>query len=244
MNTDIRLKVGFFNHTKIVRLKRRLGAEGVLSLLVLFAYTAQNKPSGDLVGMDAEDIEIASGWCGDVGAFVSVCENLKLIDVRKKLYSIHDWHTHQPWAAGADKRSQQARDGANSRGDKHEKKQPRYADSMPTAMLNDADSNAPFLSLPKNKTTPYTDTTYSLEFLSFYELYPKHTEKREAFKLWKTKVINGNVEKIMGALRLQIEAKMFSDEKQYIMSPRKWLHGDRWEDEIQTQTTGTTYGGI
>ena len=119
MNTDIRLKVGFFHHTKTVRLERRLGADGVLSLLRLFAYTAQNKPDGDLIGMDSEEVEIAAGWNGDIGLFVNACRELKLLDICKGIISIHDWHVHQPWAAGAEKRSQQASDAANCRWEKH-----------------------------------------------------------------------------------------------------------------------------
>mgnify|MGYP000243346383 CR=1 FL=1 len=60
MNRDIRLSVGFFDHPKIIKLERQLGYEGVIALIRLWLWVAQNRPSGLLSGMDDEDIAIAA----------------------------------------------------------------------------------------------------------------------------------------------------------------------------------------
>lgn len=165
MNTDIRLKVGFFHHTKIVRLERRIGASGVLSLLRLFAYTAQNKPDGNLSGLDDEEIEIAAGWTGKQGEMIEACVGLRLLDKNGPGYVIHDWHTHQPWAAGAEKRSKQASDAAKKRWEKTEQKQPSNADSMQPEDSQHADSNAPSpsLTLPTKSLNPLSENKFTDE---------------------------------------------------------------------------------
>ena len=108
MNTDIRLSVFFLDHPKTVKLKRRLGLEGVESLIRLWTWAALNRPDGD-VGQDSDDIEIAARWDGEPGAFVSALESLKWIDLRDGRYLLHDWQEHNPWAADADERSDEAR---------------------------------------------------------------------------------------------------------------------------------------
>ena len=72
-----------------------------------------------------------------------------------------------------------------------------------------------------------------LVFVSFYALYPKRAEKAEALKQWlKLSETELTPEFIIEVLIAQKEAGMFPDDPKYIMSPRKWLFGKRWEDEI------------
>ena len=54
MNTDIRISVTFLQNPKIKKLERRVGLEGLKALLALWIWTAQNKPTGDLAGLDNE----------------------------------------------------------------------------------------------------------------------------------------------------------------------------------------------
>lgn len=103
--TDIRLACSFRDHPKRKKLQRRLGAAGVLALVDLWSWCGTNKPTGDLAGMDDEDIEIAAGWDGAAGVFVTTLRELRLLDER----TLHDWETHQGWAFGAAERSQAAR---------------------------------------------------------------------------------------------------------------------------------------
>lgn len=139
MNSDIRIAVSFLDHKKTIKLQRRLGADGVLCLVRLWCYTAQNKPDGILSGMDAEDIEIAAKWNGEVGAFVSTLKEVEWLD-HDEIYSIHDWKEHNPYAFHAKSRQKQARKAAAAR---YAKPKSEHAHSMQTALLNTDGSTTP-----------------------------------------------------------------------------------------------------
>ncbi|GEB79242.1 hypothetical protein DDE01_06570 [Desulfovibrio desulfuricans] len=108
MNTDIRLSVGFWSHPKVKRLARRCGLEGVRSLQILWMWAAQNRPDGNLSGMDALDIELAADWLGDEGALVAELHG-RFLDGEEGTWELHDWQEHNSWAAQADDRSDAAR---------------------------------------------------------------------------------------------------------------------------------------
>lgn len=109
MNSDIRLSVGFFDHSKTIKLERQLGLEGVIALMRLWLWAAQNRPSGILSGMDEDDIEIAARWKGEVTAFNCVVTALKLLDKVNGTYQIHDWQEHNAWQSDAENRSNASR---------------------------------------------------------------------------------------------------------------------------------------
>ena len=100
MNTDIRLSVNFWRNHKIKKLERHLGLEGVKSLQILWLWAAQNRPSGILNNMDADDIECDAEWNGEQDAFINELIDLKLIDVAPDgTYLLHDWEQNNEWAA-------------------------------------------------------------------------------------------------------------------------------------------------
>lgn len=109
MNSDIRLSVGFFDHPKTIKLERQLGLEGVVALMRLWLWAAQNRPSGVLSGMDEDDIEIAARWNGVQGAFNAAVATLKLLDCFEGMYHIHDWQEHNTWQSDAENRSNASR---------------------------------------------------------------------------------------------------------------------------------------
>ncbi len=118
MNTDIRLSLGFWDNPKILKLERRLGLEGVKSLLILWQWVAQYQPNGYLLGADWEDIEVASRWHGEEGKFAEILTELALLDVLDEGgYAIHDWAIHNPWASEAETRENEARLAAIKRWD-------------------------------------------------------------------------------------------------------------------------------
>lgn len=150
MNTDIRLKVGFLDNQKVVKLQRRLGAEAVLSLIRLWIYAAENKPDGILDGFDSEDIEIICCWSHADGILPALLK-LKLLEQIVGGFIIHDWEEHNPWAANAKSRSEQAKEAAKTRWDKERfKKQvvKPHADRMQCVYDEHAEGNAPFLTFP------------------------------------------------------------------------------------------------
>ena len=96
MNTDIRIDVGFLDHLKTVKLERRLGVDGVKSLVALWLWSAQNKPSGDLSDYSIEDIASYSSWKGKPEIFMEALVDLEWIDEESGKSKIHNWHKHQP----------------------------------------------------------------------------------------------------------------------------------------------------
>ena len=117
---DIRLSVGFPDHPKTIKLERRLGFQGIRSLLSLWTWAAQNRPDGNLGGandhattvqrpLDEEDIEIVAKWPGEPGLFVATLVMLGWLDQTTHGYCLHEWQQHNPWVAAATDRGDKAR---------------------------------------------------------------------------------------------------------------------------------------
>ena len=147
MTKDIRLSIGFLDHPKTIKIQRTLGSDGILSLIRLWAFSAQYKPDGVLTGMDADDIEIASKWNGMQGALLTALLTHKWVDEKvdedgSKTYVLHDWEDHQGYVCHSEDRSKQAKRAAETRW-KNKEKCSRNADSIEGAMPKDAKRNAP-----------------------------------------------------------------------------------------------------
>lgn len=112
---DIRIKVGFFKHHKTQKLRRSIGAEGVLALLELMCWTRVNRHRGSLDGMSDEDVEIAGNWTGTGGAFVAALIETGWLDGETFSRKVHDWKEHQAYSFYADKRVAIAKMGAKAR---------------------------------------------------------------------------------------------------------------------------------
>lgn len=109
MNTDIRLSIDFWTHPKTVKLERRVGLEAVKSLQILWIWAAKNRPSGDLSGMDSEDVEIAAQWSGAEGQFFDEALKIGWLEKAGNRLLLHDWKIHNPWAANSEGRGDKAR---------------------------------------------------------------------------------------------------------------------------------------
>jgi hypothetical protein len=108
MTPDIRISIDFWKHHKTVKLERRLGLEAIRSLTMLWMWAAQNRPDGDLSGMDDEAIEISAEWNSDK-PLIEILAELGWIDGEPMSRSIHNWKKRNPWAASSDKRSNAGR---------------------------------------------------------------------------------------------------------------------------------------
>jgi hypothetical protein len=106
---DARIAIGLPSHPKTKKLIRRLGQQAGWNLVCLILWTASNRPDGDLCGMSIEDIELAADWHGEDGAFVAALADVRFFDGEDGCYMLHDWHEHNPWAAGSNQRSAKAR---------------------------------------------------------------------------------------------------------------------------------------
>lgn len=109
MNSDFRVSVDFFAHHKTKKLKKRLGYEGVVALLQLWAYAARLRPDGDLSGMEEEDIELAADWCGEEGTLVPTLKSVGFLDEDEGGLRLHDWQENNAWAAAGESRSDASR---------------------------------------------------------------------------------------------------------------------------------------
>ena len=109
MNTDIRLSVGFWRHPKTVKLQRRLGLEAVRSLQILWLWAAENRPSGDLSGLDDEDISIAADWTDEARSFAGALSSIGFLDGESGSYSLHGWLENNSWAAAEPSRGDKGR---------------------------------------------------------------------------------------------------------------------------------------
>ena len=106
---DARIATGLSSHPKTKKLIRALGQGGAWNLICLITWAAANRSDGDLAGMTVEDIELAADWLGDEGAFVSELVRVRFLDQDGENYALHDWAEHNPWAAGAEARSEKSK---------------------------------------------------------------------------------------------------------------------------------------
>ena len=92
----------------------------------------------------------------------------------------------------------------------------------------------------KSKKSKKRRNDYPDDFEEFWRIYPRHEDKKKAFKVWQTALKNGATadEIIAGAARY---AKYRAGEpEQYTKHPSTWLNGDCWENKYST--AGTGYG--
>ena len=123
--SDIRVDTKFFQHPKTLKLLRRLGPGGVVGLLRLWLWTAENRPTGYLHGLGADDVDLIAGGAdqsidltgptgptGQTGPlpFCETAKGLGWIDEADDgTLVLHEWAVHNPWAADAPNRSDKAR---------------------------------------------------------------------------------------------------------------------------------------
>ena len=118
MKVDIRVDADFIGDPKTQRLIRELGDKVISSLLSLWGYAAKHRTKGILRGLSSGEIAEVARWNGDSKQFVSSLVRLRWLEKRGKVYSIHEWEIHQPYAFFAEERSQAARNAAETRWNK------------------------------------------------------------------------------------------------------------------------------
>ena len=112
MNKDIRIATSFIHHPKTIKLRTRLGPEGLVSLISLWAFAGEYRPKGRLKNMTDEDIAIASQWTGDPSEFVKVLDDIGWIDADNGDWILHDWEEHNGYAFYSDERKKRAKKAA------------------------------------------------------------------------------------------------------------------------------------
>lgn len=85
---------------------------------------------------------------------------------------------------------------------------------------------------PSIQGNPFVKPKYAAgQFESFWSLYPKKTEKKDAQRAW-LKVPAAEFPKLMTRLKQFIAVDWLGREKALIPNPATWLNGERWNDEI------------
>ena len=123
MNTDIRIDIRLPRHWKYRKLKRAIGTAPMEYLIVFWGTVAEQKPDGNLIGWDSADIEDAAGWDGEPGVFCAAMMAAGFLDETETGFLPHDWADHQPWAVGAEERSEKARSAAKAKWGKTSKEE-------------------------------------------------------------------------------------------------------------------------
>ncbi|NID06629.1 hypothetical protein HBF26_17170 [Luteibacter jiangsuensis] len=108
VSADARISTALPAHPKTKKLVKRLGGAAAWHLVCLFLWAAANRSDGDLTGMSDEDIELAVDWAGPDGELATTLADVGFLDGEPGEYRIHDWAEHNPWAAGAEARSERA----------------------------------------------------------------------------------------------------------------------------------------
>jgi hypothetical protein len=126
---------------------RRCGDIAFYNLLSLWSFVSQNRPDGDLSGLDQEDIEIACNATSNATSIYQALLDLGFLEQDEKggLF-VHDWEEHNGFACFAKERSKKAKNAAKARWARNsdntvEKK--NDATSIGLALLDSACSNAP-----------------------------------------------------------------------------------------------------
>jgi hypothetical protein len=145
---DVRLKVGFFNHPKTLRVERDLGSDGVLCLIRLLMFARVNRhKDGSFSGLTDEDIEAAAGWhrCERYanGMLVACLSHAGFLDGEIGERKIHEWKDHQAFAANFHKRSKAGKANATARWDKTYDRPNPHPNRIPLASEPHANRNAP-----------------------------------------------------------------------------------------------------
>ncbi len=96
------------------------------------------------------------------------------------------------------------------------------------------------VTMNKKKSRTSRKESYTEEFLNWWEVYPRHDAKRDAFKAWQqVKTIRPPLEKLL-ELTKKYALSQSDTEKKFIPLPASWLRGERWDDDIEAPKTVAT----
>ncbi|MGE0193312.1 MAG: hypothetical protein AB7T63_14865 [Planctomycetota bacterium] len=113
---DFRVHIGFFRHVKTRRLRAACGVEGVLGLLTVWAYAAENHADGCLGKLTPAEIELIADWSGSAGSLYTALVACGFADLSQAgVVTLHDWAEHQQWIVNRPARQRKARLASRAR---------------------------------------------------------------------------------------------------------------------------------
>lgn len=253
MNIDIRLSLGFYDHPKTKKLKRRLGQGGIEHLQRIWLWAANSHPSGNLTGVDCETLAIVANWDGDEKELCNALSEIGWLDGEEGSFTLHGWEEHQQYVIKSEARSISAQKAANSRWEKLKACAP-HTDGMRSAYIEQTTGNAESCDsqCPKTKTKTNKEIHSASDdapriskadtFNLFWDAFAHKHGKGGAEKAWKAipHMDAALLEKILDAAR-----KEAAQRPALIASGRSpkwaqgWLNERRWEDEYDAPTVDT-----
>lgn len=94
----------------------------------------------------------------------------------------------------------------------------------------------------KSEAKSNPNTSRASAFDVFWKAYPKKTGKEAAKKSFAR--AKADIGTMLSALEVQKQSEQWTKNNgQFIPNPTTWLNQGRWEDEVQTQSSGFAYNG-
>ena len=223
MSKDIRISTTFIHHPKTIKLKTRLGTEGLVSLITLWSFAGEYRPKGSLHKMNAEDIAIASQWSGDPLLFVKTLEELGWVDRKDDVLHIHDWEEHNGYAFYGDERKRRAKNAAAVRWANRDKATSNAGGISGSNARSNAKCNAPSPApSPAPTPTPSPSPTPKINTLAKLK-----AAKEELIASALEKYPDKNCRKAMDDFIEACEIKGY-DYKKYNMAYFRWVREDNY----------------
>ena len=234
---------GLANHVKTIKLRKILKIKKIEAIGILFLlwwWALDCAPSGDLSGLDDDDIsEIVEYKAKGNTTVLSALIEAGFIDENKH---IHDWGDY----AGKliEKRKTDAERKRTVRGRTYNKD--RKSNGSPSDVQRTDDGRPTEVEGTQHNTTQHNTTVpkekkntpscVEESFNRFWGIYPKKVDKQDALKVWqKLKPDEELILAILTAVNNQSAAEQWIKENgQYIPSPASWLRKGKWTDEVKT----------
>lgn len=231
----------------------------------LWWWALDNVPSDGALGdlMD-EEIAMAAGWDGPATDFVDVLIVVGFIDRRDDERFLHDWYDYAGKLL-----EERERDRTRKRQERENKRRPsdrpedvqrmsggRHGDVQRMSgctQPNPTQPTEPEKIVPpdtvpearKDNPDPPGDkppSVYSSEFETFWQNYPRKTEKKAAWKTWRTRLREGIAARdlILAATHYAAYHQQRGTELEYIKHPKTFLGPSRAFEEWVTASAAST----
>lgn len=252
-------------HPKTKRLARALDEDLVATvgrLQFLWWWALDYAQDGYLQRFDKYDVADAARWGGDPDVFLDALKSAGFLD--EDMY-LHDWHEYagrlikQREGNKERKRMSRARHAPVTRPSQdgvskvdvtsggvtglptnltNQDKDHDHLTMIDPASTEDQQEDQIDLQLhvetaPIRKTDGYTD-----DFVAFWDVYPRHISKRDAFKKWQARIKEGVAasQLIHAAVRYAVECKKNQTEMRFIKHPSTFLGSNKhYEDYMRDE---------
>lgn len=250
------MKIDGLKHPKTKELSFRLEiplAHAIGLLELMWAFTAQQTPQGNIGKWSNQVIASESGWEGDADQFCEALIETGFLDLSDgHRLLIHDWQEHCPnWVRSKLKKAGKQYLSNDLRGDLREstantstattsQDKPRQAKAKPSQAKTSVakTSNDAAASCAQS-----ARVRHDKRFAEFWDQYPNgyRKAKKTCTDIWKRKKLDGKINAILADLH----TRKSQDDKWlngFVPNPSTYLNQERWLDDI-TQPRGQKVDG-